>query len=141
MPQFATVHAVPMNYVALLVAAVTRFVIGGVWYSPAMFGPAWHKLLGLSPDTTRPLAARACAIDFAAGLVSAIALVALDAAMGAHTAAAGVSAALVVWFGFVAATSFAQATYEQRPLRLYGINAGFQLIAFITMGAILGAWN
>lgn len=139
MTQFAAVHAFQVNYVALLGAAVARFVIGGVWYSPAMFGPAWHALLQLSPDVTRPRAARACAVDFVAGLISAGALVVVIAAMGAHTALQGIVAGLLTSGGFIATTSFAQATYEQRPLRLYGINAGFQLVAFIAMGAILGA--
>jgi hypothetical protein len=141
MPEFAVVHASQVNYVALIVAAVTRFVIGGVWYSPALFGPAWHRLLGLSPDITRPLAARACAIDFVAGFISAAALVVFARALGAQTAMAGALLGLAVWLGLVATTTFAQANYEQRPLRLFGINAGFQLVGFVAMGAILGAWN
>ena len=31
----------------LLVAAVVAFVMGGVWYSPLLFGKAWLKLRGM----------------------------------------------------------------------------------------------
>lgn len=134
-------HASQVNYVALIVAAVTRFVIGGVWYSPSLFGPAWHRLLGLSPAVTRTRAARACAIDFATSLMSAVTLVILVRAAGAQSALSGGLLGVAIWLGLLATTSFAQATYEQRSLRLFGINAGFQLVAFAAMGAILGAWN
>ncbi len=32
-----------INWLAVLVAGVSAFVLGGVWYSPALFGKAWMK--------------------------------------------------------------------------------------------------
>ena len=31
-----------MNYLAVLVAAISSFMLGGLWYSPALFGRAWN---------------------------------------------------------------------------------------------------
>ena len=36
-----------INYLAVLVAAVVAFVMGGLWYSPLLFGKAWAKLRGI----------------------------------------------------------------------------------------------
>ena len=35
-----------VNIVAVLVAALSSFLLGGLWYSKLLFGPAWHRLAG-----------------------------------------------------------------------------------------------
>ena len=30
-----------INWLAVLVAGISAFVVGGIWYSPALFGKAW----------------------------------------------------------------------------------------------------
>ena len=37
-----------VNYLAILVATIAAAVLGMVWYSPALFGKAWMKLVGMS---------------------------------------------------------------------------------------------
>ncbi len=32
-----------INWWAVLVAGVSSFVVGGIWYSPGLFGKAWMK--------------------------------------------------------------------------------------------------
>jgi len=32
-----------INYLAVLAAAVSTFVLGGLWYSPLLFGKAWMR--------------------------------------------------------------------------------------------------
>src|SRR5690554_2499038 len=32
-----------INWLAVLVAGISAFVLGGVWYSPTLFGNAWMK--------------------------------------------------------------------------------------------------
>jgi hypothetical protein len=32
-----------LNYLAVLVAAISTFVLGGLWYSPLLFGKAWMR--------------------------------------------------------------------------------------------------
>ena len=36
------------NIWAVLAAAASGFVLGGLWYSPALFGKAWQREIGLS---------------------------------------------------------------------------------------------
>jgi hypothetical protein len=31
----------PINYIALVVAAIARFLFGWLWYSPLLFGKTW----------------------------------------------------------------------------------------------------
>ena len=37
-----------INYFAVLTAAISTFVIGGLWYSPALFHRAWMSANGLT---------------------------------------------------------------------------------------------
>src|SRR5215203_4487319 len=32
-----------INWLAVLVAGISAFILGGVWYSPALFGNAWMR--------------------------------------------------------------------------------------------------
>ena len=41
----------PVNFIAVLVAALSTFMLGGLWYSKVLFGPAWQRAAG---DTRKP---------------------------------------------------------------------------------------
>ncbi|WP_315819020.1 DUF1761 domain-containing protein [Paraflavitalea speifideaquila] len=42
-----------INWLAVLVAGISAFVLGGVWYSPALFGKAWMKENKLSMEAVQ----------------------------------------------------------------------------------------
>ena len=45
-----------VNWIAIVVAAVGSFVLGGLWYSPVLFGKAWQREAGLTDEKlTRPV--------------------------------------------------------------------------------------
>ena len=39
-----------VNWIAIVVAAVASFLLGGLWYSPALFGKAWQREVGLTDE-------------------------------------------------------------------------------------------
>ena len=39
-----------INWLAVLVAGISAFVVGGIWYSPGLFGKAWMKQNSLTED-------------------------------------------------------------------------------------------
>ena len=53
----------------------------------------------------------------------------------------GLFAAFLSWLGFVAFTGINSVTYEHKPVKLYLINTGFQLVSMLIMGAILAVWG
>ena len=57
------------------------------------------------------------------------------------TLADGLFAGFMAGFTFVATAFGITYLFEFRPFRLWAINAGFQVIVFSVMGAILGSWN
>ncbi|HNI11929.1 MAG TPA: DUF1761 family protein, partial [bacterium] len=39
-----------LNWLAIIVASISAFVLGGIWYSPLMFGNAWMKVAGMTEE-------------------------------------------------------------------------------------------
>lgn len=134
-----------LNYIAVLVAAMAIFIIGGLWYSPLLFSKRWVKLIGKTEEEMRAgqsipapfMFLVALASGFLASFVLAVLLshfVNMNALRGAEVGAG-------CWLGFAAATSFSTAVFAQKPKELWLIDSGFNLVSFVTAGVILGAWR
>ena len=39
-----------ISWLAVALCAVSSLVLGGIWYSPILFGKAWQNAAGLSDD-------------------------------------------------------------------------------------------
>ena len=45
-----------INWIAVVVAAVACFLLGGLWYSKALFGKAWQRETGLTDEILEDVA-------------------------------------------------------------------------------------
>ena len=132
---------IAINWWAILAAIVVNFVIGGIWYSPALFIRPWLAMSGLSKaDFDRGLP-KALAGDFVASLVMAFVLAHAIRYAGADNLGQGLFVTFWNWLGFVAAVQLGSVTYEHRPWRFLAINAGYRFVAMMAMGAILTLWR
>ena len=53
-----------LNLWAVLVAAISAFVLGGLWYAPFLFGGAWKKANGFGANEPPPAGAKIFVISF-----------------------------------------------------------------------------
>ncbi len=129
-----------INYWAVLVAAVASFIVGGLWYSPAMFHRAWMHAASLNEAQLQNAGMGTIfGVAFVLMLVAAFVLAMF---LGATADLAfGVTAGLMVGVAWVATAFGVVYLFERRPLRLFWINAGYQVVVYALMGAILGAWH
>ena len=44
-----------INILAVFLAALSAFVLGGAWYSPALFGKTWQQETGVDSEKIKPL--------------------------------------------------------------------------------------
>ena len=128
-----------LNLWAIVAAAVSAFVIGGLWYSPVLLGAAWKRANGFSADPPRA-GAEGFLIAFALSLVMAVNLAMFLNAPGT-TLAFGATAGLLAGAGWVATGIGIVALFEHRPWRYVLINGGYLTVALTVMGAILGGWR
>lgn len=130
-----------INYLAVIAAALSTFVIGGLWYSPLLFQRSWMAANGLSTaDLENGGQVRIFGGAFVLSLIMALNLAAFLAGPDT-TAAWGATAGALAGVGWVAFGIAVVALFERRPLAYVLINGGYWSLAFTIMGAILGAWR
>ena len=138
MPEFQ------VNYLAVGVAALATIFIGALWYSPLLFHKLWVKAHGYSEEKVeqmRKTAGRAFVVSLFCYVVMAFVLAVLVSYAGVSTVLQGAFLGFLVWIGFLATLGLTAHVYSERPLSIYLIDAGYQLVYAVTMGVILAAWR
>ena len=130
-----------INYLAVGVAAVATIVIGALWYSPLLFGNLWLKANGYTQEQMRAKAGRALMVSLVCYVVMAFVLSVLVSYAGASTAVQGAFLGFLVWIGFLATLGMTAQMYSEKPLSIYVMDAGYQLVYAVVMGVILATWG
>jgi hypothetical protein len=130
-----------VNWLAVIAAAVSMFVIGGLWYSPILFARQWQRAAGLSDEQVK---GGNTALIFGLAFVFSLLMAAnlaffLAAPEITLTTAIGYSVA--AGLGWAALGLGVIALFERRPLSYFLINGGYLTVAFAVMGLILGLWR
>ncbi len=129
-----------INYWAVLAAAVASFIIGGLWYSPVLFYRAWMRAAALTEEQLR--SGNMAVIFGGSLLLQLLAAFVLAMFLGAEVDIAfGATAGFMVGAAWVATAFGVVYLFERRPLELFFINGGYNVIVYTLMGAILGAWH
>jgi hypothetical protein len=124
------------NLWAVLIAAVASFVIGGAWYSPALFNKAWMEGAGLKEeDLQKGHPAKVFGGALALQIVAAWALAML---IGDSGWAWGLHWGLFVGLCFAITANGVDCLFERASLKLFLVNAGYKLVSLTTMGTIIG---
>ena len=136
-------HVPHFNYLAILVSGVAIFLLGGLWYSPALFAKRWVALMGKSEEEMRAQGARPSqfVLAFLCGLIIAAVLAIILNHFEPVTIARGALLGVLCWIGFAGTTSFANAIFSGKPKALWLIDSGYNLVSFVIAGVILAAWR
>lgn len=126
-----------INWIAVAVAALVTFLVGGPWYSPAMFLKAWQKEMNVS-DTQPGHPARVFGLAYAFSVLS-CALLATLIFPGAG-ALAGAKTGLLAGVCFVAASFGINYQFANRSFKALAIDGGYHVVQFAGFGLVLGAW-
>lgn len=134
-----------INWLAVLVAALATFFLGGVWYM-ALFGKRWQRLNGYSDEKIKQMQkARPPHVFFGVMIFSYLLMAAgmaiVFAWAGVTTAGHGAMAGFVVWFAVAAAIGLTHWVANDKPLGVYVIDLSYQLVFLVMTGVILGAWR
>lgn len=126
-----------VNWSAVALCAVSSLVLGGIWYSPILFGKPWQRAAGLSDEQAQSgNMAMIFGLAFLLSLIAAYVFalfIGSEMSLGASTAA-GFSAGLC----WVAASYGICYLFERRSLSLWLINGGYHTVQFTLFGLILG---
>ncbi len=127
-----------VNWIAVLVTALAGFVIGGLWYGP-LFSKPWMQASGVKTgNMTTAQTVRLFASAYVLNVIIAFALAILIG--DHHSLLAGAHTGFFVSLMFIATAIGVIYLFERRPLKLFFINAGYQVVNTTVMGAVLGVW-
>ena len=107
-----------INFPAVFVAAISCFILGGLWYSPLLFGKAWMEENGFTTDSLQAKGGTVRVFGFAFlwSLVMAFNLAAFLAADGV-TLSFATLAGFLAGFGWAASGLFMVGLFEYRSTR------------------------
>jgi hypothetical protein len=128
-----------INYLAVFVAALLSFVVGGLWYGP-LFGKAWMNEMGFTEESLKNAnMGKIYGTSFVLALVIAFNLAAFLGDKADLTW--GLTAGALAGIGWVAASIGITYLFGRKTMKLFLIDAGYQAVTYILMGGLLGVWK
>ena len=129
-----------VNYFAVIAAAVATFALGGLWYSPALFGKAWQREAGVSEAQMKN--ANMALIFGLTFVLSLIAAWVFALFLGPRPPMSlGLGAGFSAGLCWVAASLGINYLFERKSFKLWLINGGYHTLQFTIIGLILALWH
>jgi len=139
-----------INWLAVLVAGISAFAIGGIWYSPGLFGKAWMSENNLNEEEIKKSnKGKIFGFTFVFSVLMAVNLAMFLADSPAHCPVDcgqktdiswGITAGFLAGIWTFCAIAI-HSLFELKSWRLIFINGGYSLVSLMLMGAIIGAWR
>lgn len=134
---------VPVNYFAVLVAAILQMIAGVLWYGP-LFGVEWRQYVPMQKLAQQELTKRYILQGFAAILMAYMlehAVIFASTYLLLTGVGAGLLVGVGVWAGFVAPVTVGAVLWENKPWRYWMILAGYYLVTLVITATLLAFWR
>lgn len=130
-----------LNWIAIILAALAGFLVGGVWYGP-LFAKAWVAALGKTEEELKAGANMPMifGLTFVLNLFSAFILAHVLKTYGDPAIGLSVMIAGGIALGFVLPAFAVNYLFSRGSLKLFMIDGGYWLVVYSLMGAIFGAF-
>ena len=136
---------ITINYLVVLISAVISFIIGGLWYSPILFGNAWMKSGGFNQKDIEAAKKKGMGKLYLTGfigtLLMAFVLAHFVQYLSAGTFIEGMQAGFWIWIGFIVPILIGSVLWESKPIKFYLINVLYHLVSLLIMAGILASWQ
>jgi hypothetical protein len=130
-----------LHIVPILAATVAKMALGALWYSNALFFKPWIRMSGTTEEQIKQRLPKALVFDLIGSFLMALVLFHTIRWAEANTVVSGLFVGFLNWLGFVAVATVSTITYEKKPIMLYLLNNGYQLVSILVMSAILAVWG
>jgi hypothetical protein len=138
----------PINLLAVLVAAIAAFVLGFLFHGPVT-GKLWMKLANVHMTGNEKLGDMIPQMswNFVANLVTAyvLAVIYLFASSSPFLSGPGVWTGILIafwlWIGFLVTSSSIAVIWMKSSFKLWLFEAVCSLIVMVVMGAIIAGWK
>jgi hypothetical protein len=129
-----------INFLAVIAAAISTFLLGGLWYSPVLFGKAWQREVGLSDQQLGN--SNMLRIFGTTLILSLIAAFVFALFLGPRPSMPlGLGAGFSAGLCWVASSFGINYLFARRSLKLFLIDGGYHTLQFTLIGVILALWK
>jgi len=133
-----------MNWLAILVATIAYFMLGALWYSKALFGTKWARLLKIdtsNPDLRKGMGGMMIS-TFVLILIVCFGLETLIVKVNfAQELSYGIKMGLLTGLAFATTAVSINYVYERKPTNLYLITNGYHVVGHVIAATILVLWR
>lgn len=140
---------VGINYLAVAACTLINMVLGGLWYSPILFGTTWAKLMGWDYEKmkTDPNVQKNAKQGYILATLCHLLMTIVMAHFIQYTHASGswfdgLKVGFICWLGFTLTTMLPNHIFTKNNFSwlLAAINIAYPMVGLSTAGAILAAW-
>lgn len=135
----------PVNYLAVFVAAISSMVVGSIWYGP-LFGKMFMQESGMdkwSKEKQNEMKKNmwmSYVGQFVASLVMFYVLSGLVSGFYHMSLTGGMLTGLIVWIGFVVPVKLGDLLWGGTK-KMFFLTTGNMLVTLLVAGAIIGMWK
>ena len=131
-----------INWIAVLVGTLGYFFLGAIWYS-FLFQKKWiaYNKIDMSDPNDKKGVATIMVASFILMFITSLGIAILVKAIGAWGWMAGVKLGLFTGVCFACTSMGINMLYEKKPLGLFFINGGYQVLGNIIAAVIIVCWR
>ena len=136
-----TVQAFSPSLLAVVLSAISSFIIGGLWYSPALFGKAWMAASGMTEEKIKEgNMGKTYGLAWFFTLIISVnfGIFFNDPTINGSN---GALYGFFTGFGFMMMAVAINALFEQRSAKYILINGGYWVVLSTLIGFIIGVWR
>ena len=130
-----------VNIWSVILAGFSYLLIGALWYSPLLFGKQWIRLNGFTDEdfkSNKPM----WMITLLSFLSACVASFVISMVLGPNSNAPfGAIIGACIAISWVTMSKLTNVLFENQPVKLFLLHAGFDLVSFMAMGAIVAYWR
>lgn len=129
---------------AVLVSTIVYFAVGGLWFSPPLFGNVWIKAMGWEDRPETGPGPSYYIGPFITCLIATVATAMLVAATGSDTLSEGVALGLVTGVGLVGSALFVTGFFDPKkpqPMVWFAVTGSYHLVGLLVASMILSVWR
>lgn len=130
-----------MNWAAFAVAVIVYYVLGAFWYSPALFGKPWLRLIGKTKEELTGGSKMIFLYTFLLTVIIVFATSFFAWVTATHEIVGAIKVGALLAFGFSFTTFAINSMFAQRPFGLILIDAMYHVVGIIMTTIIIGLWR
>ena len=127
-----------VNWIAIIIALVVNMIIGAVWYG--VFAKPWMEAISKTrEDIQGDQDWKAYGVAGLNSLIMPFVMANIFRLTGTTGLLPGLTLGGVLWLGFMAMPIATNYAFAGRPRNLWLVDAGYHLVSFLVIGALIGA--